>query len=395
MLGSIVQAGSGLLGSVIGGIFGAQQQKREFQNAKELAALNNKYAEQAATTAYERQIEQWNRENEYNTPAAQRARFEEAGLNPSLMYGAGASAGNAGGLSTVPMNEYAAGGVYRNMPRRYDKLDTMSQLADIFNKTADFSLKLNQAKESAANAGVAGATLEYTRAMTTLTEMKTVGQGFTNAIERANAYVAESTASATIAERFANSRRAFAEFTIAAEKAAVAKDISEEERKQAIIETNRAQLGYVLDNLNVILAEANIHKTEAEIALKRQEIETECARLGLIESEISANEAQSALFGANARLADANATGVEIDNETRGEMNRREINGKKIENTMSVITGTAKALRDGVSSVIDVVAMCMTGGSSAVASSVLNSRQSKRFVRTLSDFSGEDINCVR
>lgn len=32
-------------------------------------------------------IDQWNRENEYNTPAAQMARYKQAGLNPDLMYG--------------------------------------------------------------------------------------------------------------------------------------------------------------------------------------------------------------------------------------------------------------------------------------------------------------------
>ncbi|GAA6255611.1 hypothetical protein F070042J6_14630 [Bacteroides sp. f07] len=32
-------------------------------------------------------IEQWNRENAYNSPAAQMARYKSAGLNPDLMYG--------------------------------------------------------------------------------------------------------------------------------------------------------------------------------------------------------------------------------------------------------------------------------------------------------------------
>lgn len=32
-------------------------------------------------------IEQWNRENSYNSPAAQMARYKAAGLNPDLMYG--------------------------------------------------------------------------------------------------------------------------------------------------------------------------------------------------------------------------------------------------------------------------------------------------------------------
>lgn len=42
-------------------------------------------------------LDQWNRENEYNSAAAQRARLEEAGLNPYLMM-SGGSAGTAGSV---------------------------------------------------------------------------------------------------------------------------------------------------------------------------------------------------------------------------------------------------------------------------------------------------------
>ncbi|QCS36962.1 DNA pilot protein [Tortoise microvirus 35] len=45
---------------------------------------------------YYRNLEMWNRQNEYNSPAAQIARYKRAGLNPNLIYGTGtASAGNA------------------------------------------------------------------------------------------------------------------------------------------------------------------------------------------------------------------------------------------------------------------------------------------------------------
>jgi len=60
---------------------------------------NRKWSEQM----YERQqgdnIEFWNMQNEYNSPQAQMARFQEAGLNPNLIYGQG-NAGNASPIST-------------------------------------------------------------------------------------------------------------------------------------------------------------------------------------------------------------------------------------------------------------------------------------------------------
>lgn len=48
-----------------------------------------------AELAYQRSVEMWNRQNAYNTPQAQMARFTEAGLNPHLIYGSGGNSGNA------------------------------------------------------------------------------------------------------------------------------------------------------------------------------------------------------------------------------------------------------------------------------------------------------------
>lgn len=42
-----------------------------------------------AQYAYQQDLEQWNRANEYNTPKAQMERYKEAGLNPHLIYGQG------------------------------------------------------------------------------------------------------------------------------------------------------------------------------------------------------------------------------------------------------------------------------------------------------------------
>lgn len=48
----------------------------QFKQNKELASLKNQY-----------NIDQWNRENAYNHPANQMKRFQQAGLNPNLIYG--------------------------------------------------------------------------------------------------------------------------------------------------------------------------------------------------------------------------------------------------------------------------------------------------------------------
>lgn len=47
---------------------------------------------------YSKDLEMWNRQNEYNSPVAQMARFAEAGINPNLVVGQG----NSGNATQMP-----------------------------------------------------------------------------------------------------------------------------------------------------------------------------------------------------------------------------------------------------------------------------------------------------
>lgn len=53
--------------------------------------LNNYYSRKAASKANDYNFGMWQAENEYNKPINQMARLEEAGLNPNLVYGGGAT----------------------------------------------------------------------------------------------------------------------------------------------------------------------------------------------------------------------------------------------------------------------------------------------------------------
>ncbi|MGC6415342.1 MAG: hypothetical protein ACON5K_11615 [Bacteroidia bacterium] len=57
--------------------------------------LQNRYNKQAFQRSKDFYWEQWNANNEYNTPSAQRKRLEEAGFNPALMYNQSGGTGNA------------------------------------------------------------------------------------------------------------------------------------------------------------------------------------------------------------------------------------------------------------------------------------------------------------
>lgn len=89
-IGSAITAGA----SFIGGLFGNNSESKNID--KQIAAQkeeNQKNREYNLMLAQQQNAwsqEQWERENEYNTPANQMARMKAAGLNPDLMAASGA-----------------------------------------------------------------------------------------------------------------------------------------------------------------------------------------------------------------------------------------------------------------------------------------------------------------
>lgn len=68
------------------------------QANREIAQMNNQYNRENLERQIDEQWKMWNAENEYNSASAQRARLEEAGLNPYMMM-SGGSAGTASSMS--------------------------------------------------------------------------------------------------------------------------------------------------------------------------------------------------------------------------------------------------------------------------------------------------------
>jgi len=84
-------------------------------------------------------LENWNRQNEYNSPSQQMARLEQAGLNPHLMYGKG----DVGNASPVPASKLASGPTNRMSPQT-SQLDY--QDIQIKKENIDLLKKENQRK---------------------------------------------------------------------------------------------------------------------------------------------------------------------------------------------------------------------------------------------------------
>lgn len=66
-----------------------------YEGTRREAEKERDFSKEMSAYTYQQDLEQWNRQNEYNSPSEQQKRLLAAGLNPALMYGQG-NTGNAG-----------------------------------------------------------------------------------------------------------------------------------------------------------------------------------------------------------------------------------------------------------------------------------------------------------
>jgi len=72
-----------IVGPLVGGAIDAAQSRK---NVKDTI----RHQKEMAQTAYDNDLQMWERQNAYNAPTMQMERLKEAGLNPNLVYGTGA-----------------------------------------------------------------------------------------------------------------------------------------------------------------------------------------------------------------------------------------------------------------------------------------------------------------
>lgn len=118
----------------------------EFKRNQKLAEQEFKYNQTLAEEEYNRNIEQWQRENEYNLPANQMLRYQQAGLNPNLIYG---QSNLSVSSPTYRSPQYNAPNAPHINPQYYDgKLQPFNLLSDIF-QLVNFKNMLDKGKAEA------------------------------------------------------------------------------------------------------------------------------------------------------------------------------------------------------------------------------------------------------
>ncbi len=171
-ISAAISAGASLLGSIFGS-------KSSASAGLEQVRLQNEGNMQLAQYQYEKNLEQWQRENNYNTPKSQMQRLADAGLNPMLMY----SQGSTGQAASSPQYEAPKLSAYTGF--NYGDFGASSAVAAL--QRGQQLEQMESLREAQENLAKSQADYNRQRSMTeavnrTYTEIKKAGQAFKNGL---------------------------------------------------------------------------------------------------------------------------------------------------------------------------------------------------------------------
>lgn len=117
ILGGAISGAGNILGGALGLFGSSKAASASLQATRETNKANRELAEYQN----EWNLAQWNRQNAYNTPAAQRKRYEEAGINPYFALG-NIQSGNAQSLLSADMaNQQSGADAYNMLAQGYQQ----------------------------------------------------------------------------------------------------------------------------------------------------------------------------------------------------------------------------------------------------------------------------------
>lgn len=148
-IGSVTAGALGNLATgALSGIFGASSVKAQNRAQMKLAEYQ-----------YSKQLEQWNRQNEYNSPKAQMQRYKDAGLNPNLIY----SQGSNGNATSSP--EFQAPNLQSNAQYSSAAAGSIGGAIGTYQNLANLQQQINESNARISNLN-AQATYTKARALT-------------------------------------------------------------------------------------------------------------------------------------------------------------------------------------------------------------------------------------
>lgn len=144
LIGSAVQAVGGLASNIVGGLFNANQAKKD-----------RAFQERMYNKQYQDSIDFWNMQNQFNLPSAALQRLKDANLNPLLYYGSAGAAQNVANQQAQLPSAPSGAKASASFSNPFEGFALMSENKELLKAQADKErsdsiLKQQQALESAA-----------------------------------------------------------------------------------------------------------------------------------------------------------------------------------------------------------------------------------------------------
>jgi hypothetical protein len=144
-IGDAISAGASLLGNIVGNKQQSANIDKQIAAAREENAKARAFNKAMAEQANQWSIEQWNRENEYNSPAAIRQRLRDGGVNADLFYGQGAQNLASSSPSVTPVSPA--------VPADVSALGQKPTIGDVTNNVVSQALATAQIRKLGADTG--------------------------------------------------------------------------------------------------------------------------------------------------------------------------------------------------------------------------------------------------
>lgn len=165
---ALVGAGSGLLGGLFSGASNKKAAKIAAKQSEKNLQTQINYARESADLEWQRNLEQWNRENEYNDPSQVVKRLQNAGLSPALALG------NYGGNTAASSPTYSMGDIDASKVKSRGAgqigeafgnflTGMMPAAMEIMNRRRDLDLKDTQETNIAADTALKSTTADLNR----------------------------------------------------------------------------------------------------------------------------------------------------------------------------------------------------------------------------------------
>lgn len=257
---ALLLGGIGILGNMFG-------QQSSYEKNMEMQKDQQRFNREMAEWQNQVNVANWQMMNSYNTPAAQMERLLDAGLNPNLLYGNGATAtGNATapqGASHVDSAPYT--------PVNYGDFGT-SDAVRAYNQVRQVSAQVDNMESQA----------DYNRANTRLSDAKAITEAFS-----AIGHMLDNEKSTMDLETY----RAFKETNLMQAIASLGNIMANTENTEADTDLKKANTAVAYENIALIQARTGL--TSAQTLSVYQGIKESAKRIALMDSQIANNNAST------------------------------------------------------------------------------------------------------